>query len=126
MKLLKSISFVFILLFFSLQALAIDKESTINDLESEFQSLLMQEENRFLEEKDNANKAEEKMVKLVALKLQIIDKIDSIKGERESKFFKYDLDKVRAKYEEYLVKIDEELEKNKEVIFNFRSIEKIY
>ncbi|AYZ73641.1 hypothetical protein EGX98_06180 [Fusobacterium necrophorum] len=98
----------------------------IQDLEKEYHDLLQQEKNRFQEEKELSEKAEKKIVQLEQLKEEIQSRFVDVEKEREGRFFQKDFDQLIKKYEEYIKRVESEINKNQEIVHQFKTIQAIY
>lgn len=117
-----------ILLFFLLSMGLIADDTIISELKSlnsEYETLVQEEEMRFQKEKSLSEAAAAQNTELEKLKLDIEEKLAAAPEERKTKFFKDTYDTLVKDYAEYLKKIDAKIEENSEIISNFEKIQKI-
>ena len=117
-----------ILLFFLLSTGLIADDTIISELKSlnsEYETLVKEEEIRFQKEKSLSEAAAAQNTELEKLKLDIEEKLAAAPEERKTKFFKDTYDTLVKDYAEYLKKIDAKIEENSEIISNFEKIQKI-
>ena len=117
-----------ILLFFLL-SMGLTADDTIvselKSLNSEYETLVQEEEMRFQKEKSLSQAAAAQNIELEKLKLDIEEKLAAAPEERKTKFFKDTYDTLVKDYAKYLKKIDAKIEENSEIISNFEKIQKI-
>lgn len=118
-----------ILLFFLLSMGLIADDNTIvselKSLNSEYETLVQEEEMRFQKEKSLSEAAAAQNIELEKLKLDIEEKLVAAPEERKTKFFKDTYDTLVKDYVKYLKKINAKIEENSEIISNFEKIQKI-
>ena len=117
-----------ILLFFLLSTGLIADDTIVSELKSlnsEYETLVQEEEMRFQKEKSLSEAAAAQNIELEKLKLDIEEKLAAAPEERKTKFFKDTYDTLVKDYAKYLKKIDAKIEENSEIISNFEKIQKI-
>ena len=117
-----------ILLFFLLSMGLIADDTIVSELKSlnsEYETLVQEEEMRFQKEKSLSEAAAAQNIELEKLKLDIEEKLAAAPEERKTKFFKDTYDTLVKDYVKYLKKIDAKIEENSEIISNFEKIQKI-
>ena len=117
-----------ILLFFLLSTGLIAEDTIVSELKSlnsEYETLVKEEEMRFQKEKSLSEAAAAQNIELEKLKLDIEEKLAAAPEERKTKFFKDNDDTLVKDYAKYLKKIDAKIEENSEIISNFEKIQKI-
>ena len=117
-----------ILLFFLLSTGLIADDTIVSELKSlnsEYETLVQEEEMRFQKEKSLSEAAAAQNIELEKLKLDIEEKLAAAPEERKTKFFKDTYDTLVKEYAKYLKKIDAKIEENSEIISNFEKIQKI-
>lgn len=117
-----------ILLFFLLSTGLIADDTIVSELKSlnsEYETLVKEEEMRFQKEKSLSEAAAAQNIELEKLKLDIEEKLAAAPEERKTKFFKDTYDTLVKDYAKYLKKIDAKIEENSEIISNFEKIQKI-
>jgi len=117
-----------ILLFFLLSTGLIADDTIVSELKSlnsEYETLVKEEEIRFQKEKSLSEAAAAQNIELEKLKLDIEEKLAAAPEERKTKFFKDTYDTLVKDYAKYLKKIDAKIEENSEIISNFEKIQKI-
>ena len=117
-----------ILLFFLLSTGLIADDTIVSELKSlnsEYETLVQEEEMRFQNEKSLSEAAAAQNIELEKLKLDIEEKLAAAPEERKTKFFKDTYDTLVKDYAKYLKKIDAKIEENSEIISNFEKIQKI-
>lgn len=117
-----------ILLFFLLSTGLIADDTIVSELKSlnsEYETLVKEEEIRFQKEKSLSEAAAAQNTELEKLKLDIEEKLAAAPEERKTKFFKDTYDTLVKDYAKYLKKIDAKIEENSEIISNFEKIQKI-
>ena len=117
-----------ILLFFLLSTGLIAEDTIVSELKSlnsEYETLVKEEEIRFQKEKSLSEAAAAQNTELEKLKLDIEEKLAAAPEERKTKFFKDTYDTLVKDYAKYLKKIDAKIEENSEIISNFEKIQKI-
>ena len=117
-----------ILLFFLLSMGLIADDTIISELKSlnsEYETLVKEEEIRFQKEKSLSEAAAAQNTELEKLKLDIEEKLAAAPEERKTKFFKDTYDTLVKDYAEYLKKIEAKIRENSEIISNFEKIQKI-
>ena len=117
-----------ILLFFLLSMGLIADDTIVSELKSlnsEYETLVKEEEIRFQKEKSLSEAAAAQNTELEKLKLDIEEKLAAAPEERKTKFFKDTYDTLVKDYAEYLKKIEAKIRENSEIISNFEKIQKI-
>lgn len=117
-----------ILLFFLLSTGLIADDTIVSELKSlnsEYETLVQEEEMCFQKEKSLSEAAAAQNIELEKLKLDIEEKLAAAPEERKTKFFKDTYDTLVKDYAKYLKKIDAKIEENSEIISNFEKIQKI-
>ncbi len=117
-----------ILLFFLLSTGLIADDTIVSELKSlnsEYETLVQEEEIRFQKEKSLSEAATAQNIELEKLKLDIEEKLAAAPEERKTKFFKDTYDTLVKDYAEYLKKIEAKIRENSEIISNFEKIQKI-
>lgn len=117
-----------ILLFFLLSTGLIADDTIVSELKSlnsEYETLVQEEEIRFQKEKSLSEAAAAQNIELEKLKLDIEEKLAAAPEERKTKFFKDIYDTLVKDYAEYLKKIEAKIRENSEIISNFEKIQKI-
>ena len=117
-----------ILLFFLLSTGLIADDTIVSELKSlnsEYETLVQEEEIRFQKEKSLSEAAAAQNIELEKLKLDIEEKLAAAPEERKTKFFKHTYDTLVKDYAEYLKKIEAKIRENSEIISNFEKIQKI-
>ena len=117
-----------ILLFFLLSMGLIADDTIVSELKSlnsEYETLVQEEEMRFQKEKSLSQAAAAQNIELEKLKLDIEEKLAAAPEERKTKFFKDTYDTLVKDYVKYLKKINAKIEENSEIISNFEKIQKI-
>ena len=117
-----------ILLFFLLSTGLIAEDTIVSELKSlnsEYETLVKEEEMRFQKEKSLSEAAAAQNIELEKLKLDIEEKLAADPEERNTKFFKDTYDTLVKDFAKYLKKIDAKIEENSEIISNFEKIQKI-
>lgn len=117
-----------ILLFFLLSTGLIADDTIVSELKSlnsEYETLVQEEEIRFQKEKSLSEAAAAQNIELEKLKLDIEEKLAAAPEERKTKFFKDTYDTLVKDYAEYLKKIEAKIEENSEIISNFEKIQEI-
>ena len=117
-----------ILLFFLLSTGLIADDTIVSELKSlnsEYETLVQEEEIRFQKEKSLSEAAAAQNIELEKLKLDIEEKLAAAPEERKTKFFKDTYDTLVKDYAEYLKKIEAKMRENSEIISNFEKIQKI-
>ncbi|PGH19405.1 adhesion protein FadA [Fusobacterium polymorphum] len=99
--------------------------SELKSLESEYDSLVKEEEARFQKEKELSEKAAAQNIELQKLKLSIEEKLAATPAERKTKFFKDTFDGLVKDYSVYLGQIEQKIAENTELVNNFEKIKTI-
>ena len=99
--------------------------SELKSLESEYDSLVKEEEARFQKEKELSEKAAAQNIELQKLKLSIEEKLAAAPAERKTKFFKDTFDGLVKDYSVYLGQIEQKIDENTELVNNFEKIKTI-
>ncbi|WYD41254.1 adhesion protein FadA [Fusobacterium nucleatum] len=99
--------------------------SELKSLESEYDSLVKEEEARFQKEKELSEKAAAQNIELQKLKLNIEEKLAAAPAERKTKFFKDTFDGLVKDYSVYLGQIEKKIAENTELVNNFEKIKTI-
>lgn len=119
----------YILLLFALLSVGIFANEAIllelKGLNSEYESLVKEEEMRFQKEKELSERAAAQNIELEKLKANIEEKLATAPEERKTKFFKDTFDGLVKDYSKYLSQIEQKISENTEIISNFEKIQKI-
>jgi len=99
--------------------------SELKSLESEYDSLVKEEEARFQKEKELSEKAAAQNIELQKLKASIEEKLAAAPAERKTKFFKDTFDGLVKDYSVYLGQIEQKIAENTELVNNFEKIKTI-
>jgi adhesion protein fadA len=99
--------------------------SELKGLESEYESLVKEEEARFQKERELSEAAKAQNIKLEELKTSIEEKLAAAPEERKNKFFKDTFDGLVNDYSVYLKNIEGKIAENSEIISNFEKIQMI-
>ena len=99
--------------------------SELKGLESEYESLVKEEEARFQKERELSEAAKAQNIKLEELKASIEEKLATAPEERKNKFFKDTFDGLVNDYSVYLKNIEGKIAENSEIISNFEKIQMI-
>ena len=99
--------------------------SELKNLESEYDSLVKEEEARFQKEKELSEKAAAQNIELQKLKLSIEEKLAAAPAERKTKFFKDTFDGLVKDYSVYLSQIEQKIAENSQLVSNFEKIKAI-
>ena len=99
--------------------------SELKSLESEYDSLVKEEEARFQKEKELSEKAAAQNIELQKLKLSIEEKLAAAPAERKTKFFKDTFDGLVKDYSVYLSQIEQKIAENSQLVSNFEKIKTI-
>ena len=99
--------------------------SELKNLESEYDSLVKEEEARFQKEKELSEKAAAQNIELQKLKISIEEKLAAAPAERKTKFFKDTFDGLVKDYSVYLSQIEQKIAENTELVNNFEKIKTI-
>ena len=99
--------------------------SELKSLESEYDSLVKEEEARFQKERELSEAAKAQNIKLEELKTSIEEKLAAAPEERKNKFFKDTFDGLVNDYSVYLKNIEGKIAENSEIISNFEKIQMI-
>ena len=99
--------------------------SELKNLESEYDSLVKEEEAHFQKEKELSEKAAAQNIELQKLKLSIEEKLAAAPAERKTKFFKDTFDGLVKDYSVYLGQIEQKIAENTELVNNFEKIKTI-
>ena len=121
---MKKILLLFLIL--SIASFANDKIiSELKGLESEYESLVKEEEARFQQEKELSERAAAQNIELQKLKLSIEEKLAAAPAERKTKFFKDTFDGLVKDYSVYLSQIEQKIAENSQLVSNFEKIKAI-
>lgn len=119
----------YILLLFALLSVGIFANEAIllelKRLNSEYESLVKEEEMRFQKEKELSERAAAQNIELEKLKANIEEKLATAPEERKTKFFKDTFDGLVKDYSKYLSQIEQKISENTEIVSNFEKIQKI-
>lgn len=119
----------YILLLFALLSVGIFANEAIllelKGLNSEYESLVKEEEMRFQKEKELSERAAAQNIELEKLKANIEEKLATAPEERKTKFFKDTFDGLVKDYSKYLSQIEQKISENTEIVSNFEKIQKI-
>ena len=99
--------------------------SELKSLESEYDSLVKEEEARFQKEKELSEKAAAQNIELEKLKASIEEKLATAPEERKTKFFKDTFDGLVKDYSVYLSQIEQKIAENSQLVSNFEKIKAI-
>ena len=99
--------------------------SELKSLESEYDSLVKEEEARFQKEKELSEKAAAQNIELQKLKASIEEKLATAPEERKTKFFKDTFDGLVKDYSVYLSQIEQKIAENSQLVSNFEKIKAI-
>ena len=99
--------------------------SELKGLESEYDSLVKEEEARFQQEKELSERAAAQNIELEKLKASIEEKLATAPEERKTKFFKDTFDGLVKDYSVYLSQIEQKIAENTQVVSNFEKIKAI-
>ena len=99
--------------------------SELKGLNSEYESLVKEEEARFQKERELSEAAKAQNIKLEELKASIEEKLATAPEERKNKFFKDTFDGLVKDYSVYLKNIEGKIAENSEIISNFEKIQMI-
>ena len=99
--------------------------SELKGLNSEYESLVKEEEMRFQKEKELSERAAAQNIELEKLKANIEEKLAAAPEERKTKFFKDTFDGLVKDYSKYLSQIEQKMSENSEIVSNFEKIQKI-
>ena len=99
--------------------------SELKGLNSEYESLVKEEEARFQKERELSEAAKAQNIKLEELKASIEEKLAAAPEERKNKFFKDTFDGLVNDYSVYLKNIEGKIAENSEIISNFEKIQMI-
>ena len=99
--------------------------SELKSLESEYDSLVKEEEARFQQEKELSERAAAQNIELEKLKASLEEKLATAPEERKTKFFKDTFDGLVKDYSVYLGQIEQKIAENTELVNNFEKIKTI-
>ena len=99
--------------------------SELKNLESEYDSLVKEEEARFQQEKELSERAAAQNIELEKLKASIEEKLATAPEERKTKFFKDTFDGLVKDYSVYLSQIEQKIAENSQLVSNFEKIKAI-
>ena len=99
--------------------------SELKGLNSEYESLVKEEEARFQKERELSEAAKAQNIKLEELKASIEEKLATAPEERKNKFFKDTFDGLVNDYSVYLKNIEGKIAENLEIVSNFEKIQMI-
>ena len=99
--------------------------SELKNLESEYDSLVKEEEARFQQEKELSERAAAQNIDLEKLKASIEEKLATAPEERKTKFFKDTFDGLVKDYSVYLSQIEQKIAENSQLVSNFEKIKAI-
>ena len=117
-----------ILLFFLLSTGLIADDTIVSELKSlnsEYETLVQEEEIRFQKEKSLSEAATAQNIELEKLKLDIEEKLAAAPEERKTKFFKDTFDGLVKDYSVYLSQIEQKIAENSQLVSNFEKIKAI-
>ena len=97
----------------------------LKGLESEYESLVKEEEARFQQEKELSERAAAQNIELEKLKASIEEKLATAPEERKTKFFKDTFDGLVKDYSVYLSQIEQKIAENTQLVSNFEKIKAI-
>ena len=99
--------------------------SELKGLESEYESLVKEEEARFQQEKELSARAAAQNIELEKLKASLEEKLATAPEERKTKFFKDTFDGLVKDYSVYLSQIEQKIAENSQLVSNFEKIKAI-
>lgn len=99
--------------------------SELKGLESEYDSLVKEEEARFQQEKELSERAATQNIELEKLKASLEEKLATAPEERKTKFFKDTFDGLVKDYSVYLSQIEQKIAENSQLVSNFEKIKAI-
>ena len=99
--------------------------SELKGLESEYDSLVKEEEARFQQEKELYERAAAQNIELEKLKASLEEKLATAPEERKTKFFKDTFDGLVKDYSVYLSQIEQKIAENSQLVSNFEKIKAI-
>jgi len=99
--------------------------SELKSLESEYDSLVKEEEARFQQEKELSERAAAQNIELEKLKASLEEKLATAPEERKTKFFKDTFDGLVKDYSVYLSQIEQKIAENSQLVSNFEKIKAI-
>ena len=99
--------------------------SELKGLESEYESLVKEEEARFQQEKELSERAAAQNIELEKLKASSEEKLATAPEERKTKFFKDTFDGLVKDYSVYLSQIEQKIAENTQLVSNFEKIKAI-
>jgi|GEM_PF-558214 len=99
--------------------------SELKNLESEYDSLVKEEEARFQQEKELSERAAAQNIELEKLKASLEEKLATAPEERKTKFFKDTFDGLVKDYSVYLSQIEQKIAENSQLVSNFEKIKAI-
>ena len=99
--------------------------SELKSLESEYDSLVKEEEARFQQEKELSERAAAQNIELEKLKASLEEKLATAPEERKTKFFKDTFDGLVKDYSVYLSQIEQKIAENTQLVSNFEKIKAI-
>jgi len=99
--------------------------SELKGLESEYESLVKEEEARFQQEKELSERAAAQNIELEKLKASLEEKLATAPEERKTKFFKDTFDGLVKDYSVYLSQIEQKIAENSQLVSNFEKIKAI-
>ena len=99
--------------------------SELKGLESEYESLVKEEEARFQQEKELSERAAAQNIELEKLKASLEEKLATAPEERKNKFFKDTFDGLVKDYSVYLSQIEQKIAENTQLVSNFEKIKAI-
>ena len=117
-----------LLLFLALSVVSFANDEILSELKglnSEYESLVKEEEARFQKERELSEAAKAQNIKLEELKTSIEEKLAAAPEERKNKFFKDTFDGLVNDYSVYLKNIEGKIAENLEIVSNFEKIQMI-
>ena len=117
-----------LLLFLALSVVSFANDEILSELKglnSEYESLVKEEEARFQKERELSEAAKAQNIKLEELKVSIEEKLAAAPEERKNKFFKDTFDGLVNDYSVYLKNIEGKIAENLEIVSNFEKIQMI-
>ena len=99
--------------------------SELKGLESEYESLVKEEEARFQQEKELSERAAAQNIELEKLKASLEENLATAPEERKTKFFKDTFDRLVKDYSVYLSQIEQKIAENSQLVSNFEKIKAI-
>ncbi len=102
-----------------------DLISELQALESEFSTLTNQEQQRFNEEKAQAQSAYAALQQNEQTYAALTQRIEMLKAQADTRFYKSEYQDLAKKYEATLKKLEKEMEEQRKIISDFQKIEQL-